>query len=105
MRGGAELRWALSYNVHKKRGRAEFEFVCAICGKSHQESPLDETPLGATDRTEGKIALPLCEDYKADNEKPVLVGKANLKERAVEKRTAKRTAKADARKYTVRRQR
>ena len=73
--------------------RAEFEFVCAICGKSHEESPLDETPLGAT---EGKTALPLCEDCKADNKKPVLVGKANPTEKAVEKRKEKRIAKDDA---------
>ena len=80
------------FNTYGTRGRAEFEHVCAICGKGPDESPLDVTPDGATG---ARTALPICADCKADGKPPVLVGKADVMESAAEKRNAKEDARKE----------
>ena len=80
------------FNTFGVRGRSEFEHVCARCGKGPDESPLDEKPKGAT---EGRTALPLCADCKADGKAPILVGKVDATEKAAEKRKSKDEARKD----------
>ena len=59
------------YNYGGLRGRAEFNHVCAICGKGPEQSPLlTEGELG---KPEGRTPLPLCTACHTDGVKPVCV--------------------------------
>ena len=91
------------YNYTNVRGRTEFEWVCADCGKGPTVSPIVPESCGRGDITgysgfamkEGKIVLPQCTDCKAQGRKLILVGTANQVEKAEAQRDKWKTARAD----------
>ena len=83
------------FNTGAVNGRAEFEYICSICGAPPEDSPLvADAVLGLRD---GKKLLPCCEDCHAAKKKPLAYGKADQPVA----QAAKRARKAEERMESI----
>ena len=65
------------FNYGGLRGRSEFEHVCALCGKSPEESVFVEKEKLSNFQTQGKVALPMCMCCFEKGEKPELAKRSD----------------------------
>ena len=84
------------FNTGGVAGRAEFEYICSICGADPDETPLvSDAVLGIA--PDGRKLLPICEDCHDRKLKPRSFGKADQPKAKAARRESRGIAKAAGR--------